>query len=143
MSVSNPKARKPSTPAPTSAESVAATATDPAKPTLKRNPEIDARLDRFIELNPKLATYFRELSKEDLVRKLMVQKMFSQDRAADQFQSLVRWAEQDPALAARVKATLQDATRKPEVNQRIAANIIQKAQSATLAKEAPRQRMGM
>ena len=43
--------------------------------TLKRNPEIDAKLDKFIGENPKLAEYYNALSKDELVRKLMLGKM--------------------------------------------------------------------
>ncbi len=45
------------------------------EPALRRNPEIDAKLDKFIGENPKLVDYYNGLSKDDLIRKLMLGKM--------------------------------------------------------------------
>ena len=45
------------------------------EPTLRRNPEIDAKLDRFIAENPDLREYYEKLSKDELIRKLMLGKM--------------------------------------------------------------------
>ena len=44
------------------------------EPTLRRNPEIDAKLDRFIAENPDLREYYEKLSKDELIRKLMLGK---------------------------------------------------------------------
>ena len=43
-----------------------------AAPTLRRNPEIDAKLDRFIAENTKLHEYYDALPKQELIRKLML-----------------------------------------------------------------------
>ena len=40
------------------------------EPALRRNPEIDAKLDKFIGENPKLVEYYNGLSKDELIRKL-------------------------------------------------------------------------
>ena len=45
------------------------------EPTLRKNPEIDAKLDKFIAENPKLLEYYSALSKDDLIRKQMLGKM--------------------------------------------------------------------
>ena len=45
------------------------------QPTLRKNPEIDAKLDKFIAENPKLLEYYSALSKDDLIRKQMLGKM--------------------------------------------------------------------
>jgi hypothetical protein len=48
------------------------------------DPEIDAKLNRFIQEKPDLYGYYNELSKEQLIRKLMLAKMrkgeYAQDR---------------------------------------------------------------
>ena len=51
------------------------------EPTLRRNPEIDAKLDRFIGENPDLREYYEKLSKDELIRKLMLGKMQRSDYA--------------------------------------------------------------
>ena len=43
--------------------------------TTRNNPEIDAKLDGFIQENPKLYDYYQGFSKEQLIRKLMFGKM--------------------------------------------------------------------
>ena len=56
-------------------EAIAAKKAASQEPTLRRNPEIDAKLDRFIAENPDLREYYEKLSKDELIRKLMLGKM--------------------------------------------------------------------
>lgn len=84
-----------------------------ATPTLRRNPEIDAKLDRFIEANPKLKAYYDALSKEELTRKLMLGKMQRQDYAEGRNNEIRSWVEEHPEVKARIE---QSVRHVPEEN---------------------------
>ncbi|HTB79597.1 MAG TPA: hypothetical protein VK717_01790 [Opitutaceae bacterium] len=81
--------------------------------TLRRNPEIDAKLDKFIGANPVLAGYYEGLSKEELIRKLMLDKM---DRAAyrnGRNEELKAWVDEHPEIKSKIEARIRHV---PEVN---------------------------
>ena len=67
-------------------------------PTLRRNPEIDAKLDRFIGENPKLREYYDALPKEELIRKLMLGKMQQREYAEGRNNEIRSWVEQHPEI---------------------------------------------
>jgi hypothetical protein len=67
------------------------------------NPEIDAALDKFIADNPKLQQHYMALSKETLVRKVMLPRMLKEQNANKQYERLMSWAKQDPNTLAKVK----------------------------------------
>jgi len=69
--------------------------------TTRINPEIDAKLDRFVQENPKLHEYYQGFSKDQLIRKLMLGKMQRSDIAERRNQELVQWVNEN--LRGRVK----------------------------------------
>lgn len=72
------------------------------EPTLRRNPEIDAKLDRFIADNPKLTEYYNGLGKPELIRKLMLGKMQRSDYAESRNQEIKEWVEANPDIKERI-----------------------------------------
>ncbi|HTQ32110.1 MAG TPA: hypothetical protein VMI53_12945, partial [Opitutaceae bacterium] len=64
--------------------------------TLRRNPEIDAKLDQFIQANPKLREYYNGLSKDVLIRKLMLGKMQRSEFSQRRNQEIAQWVEEHP-----------------------------------------------
>ena len=78
------------------------------KPELKRNPEIDAKLDAFIGENPKLVEYYNGLSKDDLIRKLMLGKMQRSEYTSQRNQEIVSWVEENPDIKAKVEARIRN-----------------------------------
>ncbi|RRJ96015.1 hypothetical protein Ga0100231_018880 [Opitutaceae bacterium TAV4] len=78
------------------------------RPSLRRNPEIDAKLDRFIEENPKLHEYYSGLSKEELVRKQMLAKMQRNEYTNGRNQEIVAWVEEHPEIKARVEERIKN-----------------------------------
>lgn len=83
--------------------------------TLRRNPEIDAKLDRFIADNPKLLAYYQGLSKEDLIRKQMLGKMQRSEYANGRNQEIKAWVEENPEIKSRIEERVRnvpEATRE-------------------------------
>jgi hypothetical protein len=78
------------------------------KPELRRNPEIDAKLDAFIAENPKLVEYYNGLSKEDLIRKLMLGKMQRSEYTNQRNQEIVAWVEENPEIKAKVEQRIRN-----------------------------------
>ena len=77
--------------------------------TLRRNPEIDAKLDRFIAENPALREYYDKLSKEELIRKLMLGKMQRSEYANGRNAEIKAWVEEHPEIKERIEARIRNA----------------------------------
>lgn len=78
------------------------------EPTLRRNPEIDAKLDAFIGQNPKLIEYYNGLSKDDLVRKLMLGKMQRAEYSNGRNQEIRAWVEEHPEIKSKIEERLRN-----------------------------------
>jgi len=83
------------------------------EPTLRRNPEIDAKLDRFIQENSKLREYYEALPKEELIRKLMLGKMQRADYAETRNNEIRAWVEENPEIQKRIEDRIRNV---PEAN---------------------------
>src|SRR5882762_10578137 len=71
--------------------------------TLRRNPEIDAKLDKFIGENPKLREYYQGLSKDELIRKLMLGKMQRAEVANNRNQEIRTWVDEHPEIKQKIE----------------------------------------
>jgi hypothetical protein len=78
------------------------------EPTLRRNPEIDAKLDRFIQENPDLREYYDRLSKEELIRKLMLGKMQRTEYSNGRNAEIRAWVEEHPEIKERIEARIRN-----------------------------------
>ncbi|BET67395.1 hypothetical protein ASA1KI_23130 [Opitutales bacterium ASA1] len=78
------------------------------KPELRRNPEIDAKLDVFIGQNSKLVEYYNGLSKDELIRKLMLGKMQRSEYTNQRNQEIVAWVEENPDIKAKVEQRIRN-----------------------------------
>lgn len=78
------------------------------EPTLRRNPEIDAKLDKFIGENPKLVEYYNGLSKDELIRKLMLGKMQKAEYANGRNEEVRAWVEEHPEIKAKIEERLRN-----------------------------------
>ena len=76
--------------------------------TLRRNPEIDAKLDRYIQENPKLREYYDGLSKDDLIRKLMLGKMQRAEYANGRNAEIKAWVEEHPEVKTKIEERLRN-----------------------------------
>jgi hypothetical protein len=83
------------------------------EPALRRNPEIDAKLDKFIGENPKLVEYYNGLSKDDLIRKLMLGKMQKAEYSNGRNEEIKAWVEEHPEIKAKIEERLRNV---PEAN---------------------------
>ena len=75
---------------------------------LRKNPEIDAKLDRYIQENPKLREYYDGLSKEDLIRKLMLGKMQRAEYANGRNAEIKAWVEEHPEVKTKIEERLRN-----------------------------------
>ena len=78
------------------------------EPTLRRNPEIDAKLDRFIEANPDLREYYEKLSKDELIRKLMLGKMQRSEYTNGRNAEIKAWVEEHPEIKEKIEARIRN-----------------------------------
>lgn len=83
------------------------------EPTLRRNPEIDAKLDKFIGENPQLNEYYNALSKDELVRKLMLGKMDRAEYRQGRNSEIKAWVEENPEIKAKIEERIRNV---PEAN---------------------------
>jgi hypothetical protein len=83
------------------------------QPALRRNPEIDAKIDRFIQENPKVHEYYMGLSKEDLVRKAILGKVQRSEYSNQRNQEIVAWVEERPEIKAKIEERIKNV---PEEN---------------------------
>ena len=72
------------------------------------NPEIDAKLNRFIQENPDLHSYYNGLSKEQLIRKLMLGKMQKGEYSQRRNQEIAQWVEEHPEVKSRVEERIRN-----------------------------------
>ena len=103
--------------------------------TLRRNPEIDAKLDRFIQENSKLREYYDGLSKEDLIRKLMLGKMQRSEYSNGRNQEIKAWVEEHPDIKAKIEARLRNV---PEQNRERAFINAAKTEAMNQTVQSPR-----
>lgn len=83
------------------------------EPTIRTNPEIDAKIDEFIKENPKLLEYYQGLPKEVLIRKLILGKMQRAGYANQRNQEIIAWVEENPDIKAKIEARVKNV---PEAN---------------------------
>ena len=83
------------------------------QPTLRKNPEIDAKLDKFIAENPKLLEYYSALSKDDLIRKQMLGKMQRSEYTNGRNEEIRAWVEEHPEIKSKIEERIRNV---PEAN---------------------------
>ena len=83
------------------------------EPTLRKNPEIDAKLDKFIAENPKLLEYYSALSKDDLIRKQMLGKMQRSEYTNGRNEEIKAWVEEHPEIKSKIEERIRNV---PEAN---------------------------
>ena len=83
------------------------------EPTLRKNPEIDAKLDKFIQENPKLLEYYAALSKDDLIRKQMLGKMQRSEYTNGRNEEIKAWVEEHPEIKSKIEERIRNV---PEAN---------------------------
>ena len=83
------------------------------QPTLRKNPEIDAKLDKFIAENPKLLEYYSALSKDDLIRKQMLGKMQRSEYTNGRNEEIKAWVQERPEIKSKIEERIRNV---PEAN---------------------------
>jgi hypothetical protein len=81
--------------------------------TVRKNPEIDAKLDKFIQENPKLHEYYQGLSKDDLIRKQMLGKMERAEYRNGRNEEIKAWVEEHPEIKSKIEERIRNV---PEAN---------------------------
>jgi hypothetical protein len=74
----------------------------------RANPEIEARLDQFIAKNPVLQERYNAMSKEELVRKLMLARMERAEVTVRRNRELEQWVSENPDILAKVEERIRN-----------------------------------
>jgi len=84
----------------------------------KINPEINARLEKFMKEEPGLVQYIKELPREQLERKFLLRKMQDQEQRQSYSVKVKEWLEkpEQADLLKSIKATVSP-NMKPETQQ--------------------------
>ena len=102
--------------------------------TPRTNPEIDAKIDRFMQENPKLVEYYQELPKEQLIRKLVLSKMQRSEYTQQRNQEIMAWVEENPEIKAKIEARVKNV---PEANRQRAFLTAAKTEALNHAVRSP------
>lgn len=71
-------------------------------------PELEAKLDQFIRDNPRLHERLTAMSKEELVRRLMSEKIGRGETVVRRNRELERWVGENPEIVAKVEQRLKN-----------------------------------
>ena len=104
----------------------------------RANPELEARLDQFVQENPKLHGQLTAMSKEQLVRRLMFAKMERAEVAVRCNRELEEWVKDNPDIVAKVEQRLKNLAGK---NRHRAAVKNANAETVNQGIRAPRMRL--
>lgn len=72
------------------------------------NPEVDAKVTKFIADNPKLYDYYNEMTKEQLIRKHMLSKMQRNEYTQQRDQEIIQWVNENPEVKAKVEERIKN-----------------------------------
>ncbi|HTQ29629.1 MAG TPA: hypothetical protein VMI53_00325 [Opitutaceae bacterium] len=76
----------------------------------RSNPELQARLDKFIAENPALYAHYNAMSKEELVQRQMRAKMQREnaEMVVRRNRELEQWVNENPEIVAKVEAHIKN-----------------------------------
>lgn len=73
----------------------------------RENPELEAKLDQFIRENPRLHERFTTMSKEELVRRMMSEKIGQAETVVRRNRELEQWVSENPEIVSKVEERLK------------------------------------
>jgi hypothetical protein len=88
----------------------------------RADPELEARLDKFIAENPALHAYYNAMTKEELIQKFMRARMEREnaERVVRRNRELEQWVNENPEIVAKVEAHLKNKAaanhQRPSIN---------------------------
>lgn len=101
----------------------------------RANPELEARLEKFIADNPELRDHYAAMGGKEVVRRMMLARMARAETSERRQRELQQWVKENPDIPAkvdeRVKATV------PRIRSRAAVSAVQ-TQAANQGVRGPR-----
>lgn len=85
-------------------------------PTFRENAEVNAKIDAYIQENPKYAEYLKNMPRERLERAMILTKVQQQDRQQKLDQGVLRKIEGDPELKQSLQALVKDLPEDQQQN---------------------------
>ena len=73
----------------------------------RENPELEAKLDQFIRKNPQLHERLTAMSKAELVRRMMSEKIGRPETVARRNHELEQWVNENPEMVSKVEERLK------------------------------------
>lgn len=89
----------------------------------RENPELEAKLNQFMRENPRLREHLTAMSKDELVRRLMSEKIGRPETVMRRNHELEQWVSENPEIVSKVEERLKILAN--DKLQREAANISQ------------------
>ena len=72
------------------------------------NSEIEAKIDLFIGENPDVYDYYNGLTKERLVRDVMLEKIRDREDRPCRNEELIEWVQQNPEVVAKIEERMKN-----------------------------------
>jgi hypothetical protein len=93
----------------------------------RADPELEARLDKFIAENPALHEYYNAMTKEELIQKFMRARMAREntEMVVRRNRELEQWVNENPEIVAKVEAHIKN--KAAEIRERPSINVAQRA----------------
>lgn len=82
----------------------------------KSNPEIDARIDRFMEANPGLVKAIQEMPRERLERKFFLMRAEQQENRLSYQEKVFAWIEENPDVKEQMQKQFGHVQNEKERN---------------------------
>jgi hypothetical protein len=73
----------------------------------RENPELEAKLDQFIRENPRLHERLTAMSKDELVRRMMSEKIGRAETVVRRNHELEQWVSENPEILSKVEERLK------------------------------------
>ena len=105
-----------------------------ADATSRENPELETKLDQFIRDNPRLHERLTAMSKDELVRLMMSEKIGRTETVARRNHQLEEWVSENPEIVSKVEKRLKIVA---EDNRRRAAVKITQTETVNQSIRAP------
>jgi len=118
----------------------AAKAQEQASAARRANPELEARLDKFIADNPQLRDHYLAMGGKEVVRRMMRARMARAETAERRKRELQQWVNENPDVAAKVDERVKATASRIRPRAAIDAGV---GETQAMKKGTPGPRMGM
>ncbi len=110
----------------TNGNTAAASAADGDQPKFRENPEVNAKIDAYIQANPKRWDYIQSMSPERMARTIALQDVQKQERTERMRAGVLRKLEENPELKKAYQTLVKNLPE--EQQEKVMANLAMRTQ---------------